>query len=101
MKDLIIRIGYILTGGIIGLIAGTKYLNYISVNKVLCTIIFIVIGILLSFTAYVMTETDGQAIFCLVLLIIFAYPLACILYYIVALIIFIKDILSKILKIFL
>ncbi len=101
MKDLIIRIGYILIGGIIGLIAGTKYSNYISVNKVLCIIIFVVIGILLSFTAYVMIETDGQAIFCLVLLMIFAYPLACILCYIVALIIFIKDILSKILKIFL
>ena len=101
MKNLIIRIGYILVGGIIGLIAGTKYSSYISVNKVICIAIFIIIGVMLSFTSHTMTETDGQAIFCLILLAVFAYQLACILCYIVAVIVFIKDILSKILRIFL
>lgn len=101
MKNLLIRIGYIIVGAEIGLIAGIEYSRNVTVNKFWCKIIFILIAIILALTIKISIEKDMDRIFTLVLLFVFSYPLACILCYSVALIVFIKGIVQKVLLIFL
>lgn len=87
MEKTIIRLGYVIVGFIIGLMAGIKFARAVLDYKVLFIVAFIIAGIIIALIIESLSEPDSKKIFYLVMAFIFAIPLSWILQYLGAVVI--------------
>lgn len=99
MRNSIIRLGYIIVGYVIGLVAGIMLTNQVTMHRNFLIITSVIIGIIFSLSINTLIKTDKQKIFYLILMLLLIYPLSYICQYIIAMIIFIAKILYAFLRV--
>ena len=96
MEKAVMKLAYVISGFLIGLITGIKFTNDISGHRNFFIIAFVIVGIIIALWIENSVEKVSEKVFYLVFSFILVWPIACIFEYLGAGVVFIWEILKAV-----
>jgi len=96
MGNAVIKLAYVISGFFIGLLTGIKFTTDISGYRDFFIIAFVIAGIIIALWIEDSVEKVSEKVFYVILLLILAWPVACIFEYLGAGVVFIWEILKAV-----